>query len=97
MVVAVVVMGGGKKVVVMLLILPVAVMAAVGAMAVPTAEVGEVTVLMGSDGGDGSSKSYRLLPVMLFAEAILYLYRSSSSGSCWLFLPYTVELTTGFW
>lgn len=47
--------------VMVLMMLLVEVMATVGAMAVPTVEVGEVKVMTGSDGGNGSSE-LRLLP-----------------------------------
>lgn len=65
-------------------------------MAVPTLEVGQVAVLMASDGGDGNSENYRDLP----AQAV---YRShfSSLQTQWLRasacpLP-THRICSGFW
>lgn len=66
-------------------------------MAIAAVAMGEVTVVVGRDGGGGSTGGYRLLP----PEAILHLCRGIGLGNL-LVVPLLhtvcpVELTTGFW
>lgn len=84
---------GGEEVVlvvviVLIMLLVEEVMALVVVMAVPTVDMGKVTVVMGRDGGDDNSENYRCLPAQLFVEAILHLCRCSGLGHL-LIVPYT--------
>lgn len=98
--------GGRRKgsvvmVMVLMVLVVEVVMAPVVVMAVPTVEVGEVIVVVDSDGDDGKSRSYRLLPAQAVCKS-----RSSFLQKQWLresaYVPLLqivclVEHTTGFW
>lgn len=43
-------------------------------MAVPATEVGQVTVVMASDGGDGNSENYRYLPAQAVRRSHFFIF-----------------------